>query len=284
MANSLTSTASIQIDKSAENSQLITWSHFSSVIFRGLSLTVCILIWHYLSTRHVDLGIITFENVPAPEQVLIAAWELLHSGKLASHLGASLTRVLSGFAAAAIAGITLGLLLGRSKIAEDVLLPPLEVLRPIPAVAWIPLAILMFPSSEFSMVFITFTGALFPILLNTIHGVEEVDPRLIASAQSLGSKQFSLFIEVILPAAAPSIFTGLSIGMGTAWFCLVTAEMIAGQFGIGYYTWAAYTVQSYADIVVGMLLIGVLGMSSSVLIRKIGKWLMPWDISEKKSS
>ena len=85
-----------------------------------------------------------------------------------------------------------------------------------------------------------------------------------------------MFPEVILPAAAPAIVTGLSIGMGTCWFCLVTAEMIAGQFGIGYYTWESYTLQNYASIVVGMLLIGVLGMGSSVLIRVIGQWLTPW--------
>jgi NitT/TauT family transport system permease protein len=129
------------------------------------------------------------------------------------------------------------------------------------------------------MIFITFTGALFPILLNTIHGVEAIDPRLIASARSLGTGRSAIFTEVILPAAAPSIFTGLSISMGTAWFCLVTAEMIAGQFGIGYYTWASYTIQNYAEIVAGMLLIGLLGMTSSVAIRKLGNAMMPWRVS-----
>jgi len=143
-------------------------------------------------------------------------------------------------------------------------------------VAWIPLAILMFPSSEMSMMFITFIGALFPILLNTIHGVEGVDPRLVATARSLGTRGLSLFSEVILPGAAPSILTGLSIGMGTAWFCLITAEMIAGQYGIGYFTWESYTLQNYADIVVGMLLIGGLGMGSSVLVKRLGLMLMPW--------
>jgi NitT/TauT family transport system permease protein len=156
------------------------------------------------------------------------------------------------------------------------LLPPLEVLRPIPAVAWIPLAILMFPSSEGSMIFITFIGALFPILLSTVHGVEGVDARLVASARSLGTRRWRLFTEVIAPGAAPSIVTGLSIGMGTCWFCLVTAEMISGQFGIGYYTWQSYVVQNYANIVVGMLLIGVLGMGSSALIRVAGQWALPW--------
>ena len=133
------------------------------------------------------------------------------------------------------------------------------------------------------MIFITFTGALFPILLNTVHGVEQIDPRLIASARSLGGGSWAIFLEVVLPGAAPSIVTGLSIGMGTAWFCLVTAEMISGQFGIGYYTWASYTVQNYADIVVGMLVIGALGMGSSMLVKRGGQALMPWHQQEDKT-
>lgn len=249
---------------------------------RASSIAICILAWHLASTRHMDLGVVTFQNVPSPEEVLAAAWELLESQKMLSHLAASMSRVFSGFLGAAVIGIGLGLMIGRSRIAEDALLPPLEMLRPIPAVAWIPLSILMFPSSELSMIFITFTGALFPILLNTVHGVEAVDARLIASARSLGSSRRTVFTEVILPAAAPSIFTGLSIGMGTAWFCLVTAEMIAGQFGIGYYTWASYTIQNYAEILVGMSLIGLLGMGSSILVKKLGNILMPWHVSEIK--
>src|SRR5690606_1246723 len=101
-------------------------------------------------------------------------WQLLQSNALLPHLGSSLARVFSGYVLAAIAGVALGLAIGRSRSMENWLMPPLELLRPIPAVAWIPLAILMFPSSEASMIFITFTGALFPILLNTIHGVEAV--------------------------------------------------------------------------------------------------------------
>ena len=246
------------------------------------SILVCLLLWHWASTHRLDLGLLTFQNVPAPKEVVQAAVALVESPKLLSHLSASLSRVFSGFALAAVAGISLGLVIGRSRWAEDVLLPPLEMLRPIPAVAWIPLAVLMFPSSEVSMIFITFTGALFPILLNSIHGVENVDARLIASARSLGSGPLSMFTDVILPGAAPSIVTGLSIGMGTAWFCLVTAEMIAGQFGIGYYTWASYTVQNYPEIVVGMAFIGVFGMGSSMLVKRIGTALMPWHIQEEK--
>jgi NitT/TauT family transport system permease protein len=240
------------------------------------SVVACVLLWHLASTTRVNLGVVTFANVPPPAEVLGAAWSLAQSPKLWPHLASSLSRVGFGFVAAALVGVVLGLAIGRIRWARDTLLPPLEVLRPIPAVAWIPLAILMFPSSEGSMIFITFVGALFPILLNTIHGVEAVDARLIASARSLGTRGAKLFTEVIAPGAAPSIVTGLSIGMGTCWFCLVTAEMIAGQYGIGYYTWESYTVQNYASIVVGMLVIGALGMGSSALIRWGGQRLMPW--------
>src|SRR5206468_5143765 len=137
--------------------------------------------------------------------VASAAGRLLDSTKLWRHLSASLVRVSIGFGIAALLGIVLGLLIGRRRWARDTFLPALEVLRPIPAVAWIPLAILMFPSSEGSMVFITFVGALYPILLNTIQGAETIDPRLIAAARSLGTPPLRLFVEVIVPGAAPSI-------------------------------------------------------------------------------
>jgi len=171
------------------------------LLLRALSLVACVAAWQWAATHHLDLGLVTFQNVPSPKDVLDAATALLESPKLALHLKASVWRVFAGFVAAGVAGIGLGLVIGRSRRLEDVLLPPLEVLRPIPAVAWIPLAILMFPSSELSMVFITFIGALFPILLNTIHGVEGADPRLVASSRSLGAGRFPIFTEVILPAA-----------------------------------------------------------------------------------
>jgi NitT/TauT family transport system permease protein len=251
----------------------VRWARLGA---QAASVAACVLLWHLAASLRLNLGFVTLANVPAPAEVLGAAWTLVQSPKLGGHLGSSLLRVGLGFGIAAVLGVGLGLAVGRWRWARNFLLPPLEVLRPIPAVAWIPLSILMFPSSEGSMVFITFVGALSPILLNTVHGVESVDTRLVASACSLGTRGWRLFTEVIAPGAAPSIVTGLSIGMGTCWFCLVTAEMIAGQYGIGYYTWESYTVQNYASIVVGMLLIGALGMGSSALIRWAGQRLMPW--------
>jgi NitT/TauT family transport system permease protein len=243
---------------------------------QAAAIAAAVLLWQALAASHARLGVVSFANVPTPVAALEAGRDLLESGRLGRHLGYSLWRVGAGFLAAAVAGIALGLAIGRFAAVRRALLPPLELLRPIPAVAWIPLAILMFPSAELSMVFVTFIGALFPVLLNTIHGVEGVDRRLVASARSLGTRRWQLFAQVILPAAAPSIATGLAIGMGTCWFCLVSAEMISGQFGIGYYTWESYTLQNYGGIVAGMIVIGLLGMACSALIRLAARLAMPW--------
>ena len=183
-------------------------------------------------------------------------------------VAAVLNAYLPGFGLAALLAVSLGLFVGRSRLIADIFMSPLEVLRPIPAVAWIPLAILMFVSPEGSMIFITFIGAFFPILLSTIHGVARIDRRLIFAAMTLGASPVAVFLEVILPGALPAIVTGLSIGMGTSWFSLVTAETISGQYGIGYYTWEAYTLQNYPDIVLGMISFGLLGNVCNASVRR----------------
>jgi NitT/TauT family transport system permease protein len=241
----------------------------------AVSCGIWLALWQLASVQEWSF-FLRFENVPAPTEVLLAAGELFRAPKFGSHVGNSLARVFVGYGVAAVLAVGLGLLIGRFRLAAQALLPPLEILRPIPAVAWIPLAILLFASAEQSMVFITFIGAFFPILLNTIHGVESIDRRLVYASVSLGAGPLSVFSEVIFPGALPSIVTGLSIGMGTSWFSLVTAEMISGQFGIGYYTWEAYTLQAYPNIVLGMITIGVLGMGSSFFIKWLGRRSTPW--------
>ena len=152
----------------------------------------------------------------------------------------------------------------------------LEVLRPIPAIAWVPMSIMLWPSNEISIVFITFIGAFFPILLNTVHGVTAIDPVLLRAGRCLGANEARMFWHVILPGALPHIFTGFAVGMGVAWVSLIAAEMISGQFGVGYFTWEAYSLISYAEIALGMLTIGVLGLICSGSIRFMGKLAMPW--------
>lgn len=243
------------------------------------SLVLWVLLWEAAS-RYEWSFFFRFENIPAPSEVVRAAGELFDSPKFVEHVLSSIRRVFLGFLIASALAMGIGLVVGRFGWARKTLLPPLEVIRPIPAVAWIPIAILLFASAERSMVFITFIGAFFPVLLNTVHGVESVDGRLINAARSLGASQIDIFREVVLPGALPSIVAGLSIGMGTSWFSLVTAEMISGQFGIGYYTWEAYTLQKYPSIVLGMIGIGVLGMGSSVLVKRTARLFMPWLAAE----
>ncbi|MBY6243081.1 ABC transporter permease [Methylosinus sp. Sm6] len=259
--------------EAASSSSRVSWRRWT---LRALSVLTLFLLWNGVSAVRLRLPFVSFANLPAPAEVAEAFLALANTGKLQSHIAASLTRVLAGYFLAATVGVVVGVLVARGRSIEDIVMPTLELARPIPAVAWIPLAILMFPSSEASMIFITFTGALFPILLNSIDAVREVDRRLIASARSLGANETTIIREIVIPGAMPGVVTGLSIGMGTCWFCLVTAEMISGQLGIGYYTWESYTLQNYPDIVVGMLVIGVLGSASSAAVRGLGAVVMPW--------
>ena len=245
------------------------------IIIRLVALAAFVALWELASETKTHF-IINFAHVPAPSAVAEAAVEFARAPKSARHITNSVRRVAIGFGLALLTAVPLGLLIGRSRLMEDIILPPIEILRPIPGVAWIPLAILMFPTAEQSMIFICFLGAIFPILLSTIHGVENLDRRLIYAAQTLGAKTWPIFRDVVFPGALPSIVTGLTIGMGTCWLLVVTAEMISGQFGIGYFTWESYTMQKYPNIIVGMLVIGVLGMASSALVRFLGQRLMPW--------
>ncbi len=246
-----------------------------SLLIGAASLGLWLGLWQIACMRDWQF-FFRFDNIPAPSEVALAAGELVSSPKFVAHVQSSLVRIFAGFSIAAVLAVTLGVLVGHVRLATLSLLPPLEVLRPIPAVAWIPLAILLFASAEHSMIFITFIGAFFPIFLNTIHGVEGLDRRLVYASRTLGAGPFDVFWEVVLPGALPAIVTGLSIGMGTSWFSLVTAEMISGQYGIGYYTWEAYTLQNYPHIVLGMINIGVLGMGSSFAIKWLGRRAMPW--------
>jgi NitT/TauT family transport system permease protein len=260
-----------------ENARHLRRARFvGRLAIRLLAVALCLLLWEFASRGNWVLLGMRFENVPAPSEVFDAGKELAQSPKVVAHIRSSLARVFAGFGIAAVLAVLAGLAIGRFRLAADTLLPPLEVLRPIPAVAWIPLAILLWPTAESSMIFITFIGAFFPVLLATVHGVECVDRKLIQASRTLGAREAAIFREVIFPGALPAIVTGLSIGMGTSWFSLITAEMVSGQFGIGYFTWEAYTLQNYPAIVLGMAIIGVLGMASSAAITWFGRRLTPW--------
>ncbi|WP_020175600.1 ABC transporter permease [Methyloferula stellata] len=249
---------------------------FQGVVLGAFSLLAFLMAWHFLTAYRVNFYV-RFVNVPSPELVFESAARALHDPKFFSDVVLSCRRILFGFVAAAVMAIPLGLLMGRFKVLRDIVFPVTEVLRPIPAIAWVPMAIMLWPTNEESIVFITFIGSFFPILINTLHGMSLVDPVLVRAAQCLGARESAIFREVYFPAALPHIFTGLTVGMGVAWVSLIAAEMISGQFGIGYFTWEAYSLVQYADIALGMICIGVLGLASSAAIRGLGRLVMPWN-------
>lgn len=241
----------------------------------ALSIGLVLLAWHLATTYRVD-AYIRFTNIPTPADVFAKVLEVNRSPKFITNIGISVRRILLGFAVATVLGIALGVLIGRYRVVRHLSLPALEVFRPIPAIAWVPMSIMLWPDNEVSIVFITFLGAFFPILLNTIHGVESIDPVLLRAARSLGAGERALLARVVLPGALPHVFTGLAVGMGVAWVSLIAAEMISGQFGIGYFTWEAYSLISYAEIALGMITIGVLGLLCGGAIRLLARVAMPW--------
>jgi NitT/TauT family transport system permease protein len=240
-----------------------------------ISLVAFLILW-YLLTKYRVVFFVRFTNVPSPLAVYASFTKAIHDPKFLLHVLLSCRRIIFGFSLAALVAVPLGLVMGRFKLIHEMVFPVSEVLRPIPAIAWVPMAIMLWPTNEQSIVFITFLGSFFPILVNTLHGMSLVDPVLVRAARCLGAREASIFREVYFPASLPHIFTGLTVGMGVAWVSLIAAEMISGQYGIGYFTWEAYSLVQYADIALGMIAIGVLGLTSSVLIRSAGRLVMPW--------
>lgn len=191
----------------------------------------------------------------------------------------SVQRVLAGFLIAQVIGIPLGILFGISRRARQIVFPVFEILRPIPPLAWVPLAILLLPGSESAVIFVTFLVAFFATVVNTVLGVDSIDRNYFRAAACLGASRRAVLFDVILPGALPNIFTGLQIAMGAAWFSLAAGEMIAAQFGLGYLIWEAYNLIQYPTIVIGMGTLGLLGYLSSALIRRVGHALMAWRAS-----
>lgn len=253
----------------------ITPEHWKNVGIVALSLTIGVALWHLVTAINLDFYV-NFENVPSPLRVFTAFIAHVQTEIFWTHIGVSMRRILISYSIAVVLGISIGLLMGRSRIARAFIVPYIEVIRPIPAVAWIPLAILMWPTEESSIIYITFLGALFPIVLNTLHGVEQTPEVLVRAVQSLGARRIDVFRHVVIPAALPSIAAGLAIGMGVSWFSLLAGEIISGQYGIGYFTWDAYSLINYQDIVVGMLVIGFLGTASTAAVKLITRPMLKW--------
>lgn len=222
---------------------------------------------------------------------------LISMGSLLSNVLVSLIRVLMGYIVAVALAIPLGILMGTYGLVYSMLNNFLSLFRPIPPLAWVPLVTAWFGVSslagtlgleegqwyiylsnlKFSMMFIIFIGAFYPILTSTIYGVKNVNQTLIEASRVLGADEWAIFRKVILPAAMPSIVTGLRIGLGIAWMCLVSAEMLPGSLsGIGYLITHAYTLASTDIVIAGMVCIGVVGAFMDLIFRYVEEKKFTW--------
>ncbi|MEW6660896.1 MAG: ABC transporter permease [Bacillota bacterium] len=193
----------------------------------------------------------------------------------------SVLRTYSAFALAVVLGVSLGLVMGWSRVFFDYSFPLVEILRPMPPLSWIPLAVLILPGVEIAVVYVTFIAAFFATVLNTLLGVHSIDEAYFRAAKCLGSKPKDIFVHVVVPGALPFIFTGLQIAMGVAWMSLVAGEIISGQRGLGYAIYEGYSLFQYEQVVAGMFTLGLLGFGSSAGIRAVGFRLMAWQARKR---
>jgi NitT/TauT family transport system permease protein len=203
-------------------------------------------------------------------------WDDAFSATLHVHLFASVQRVYGGFALAALVAVPLGLMIGRVLLVRQLLDPFLQLMRPIPVTAWLPLSMLLFGLGPRSAFFLVFLGAFYPILLNTVFGVRSVEPRLFEAAAMLGCGGRAQFYKVVLPAALPSIFTGLRLGLGLAWFVIVVGEMTGVPQGLGAVIMDGRTLSRTELVICGMIVIGVAGYVSDRIVVALMNRLLRW--------
>ena len=221
-------------------------------------------------------GWLSARVLPAPSATALAFWDTLRSGALAHHVWVSTQRALIGLAIGGGLGFALGLLNGVFPVAERLLDSSLQMLRNIPHLASIPLVILWFGIDEEAKMFLVAAGVLFPIYLNTFHGIRHVDRALIEMARSYGLGPWALFTRVILPGALPSILVGLRYALGIMWLTLIVAETISSSAGIGYMTMNAREFLQTDVVLLGIVVYALLGKLADVLTRQLERRCLAW--------
>ncbi|MFD4207350.1 ABC transporter permease [Micromonospora tulbaghiae] len=241
-------------------------------LHRSAALLALAAIWETVPRA----GLVDRVFLPPLSEVLAAWWELLRSGQLADHVGASLTRSLTGLALAVVTAIPLGLLIGWYRPLADLLSPLLEVFRNTAALALLPVFVLILGLGETSKIALVLYACSWPILLNTVAGVKGVDPLLIRSARSMGLNHLRLFQKVILPAAVPTVFTGVRLAGAYSILVLVAAEMVGAKAGLGYLVNYAQYNFAIPDMYAGIITISAIGLVVNQLLvageRRFSTW------------
>lgn len=248
----------------------------SLVLF--LTPVAVVLVWEYFSYN----GTLNPSVLPSPVTIWETFWQMLLSGELARHLGISLLRVLQGYVVGCVLGVAVGTVMALVRKFDRALTLILGIIRPIPIIAWVPVIILWLGIGEVSKVSIIAMGTFFPVLLNTIQGIQSTDIKYREVALVLEKSHASLLLHVIFPSALPSIFTGLRLGLGTAWMSVVGAELIAASSGIGYLISYAGQLSQPDVMLVGVFTIGFIGLLIDVLIKFIQSRLLRWSDAGQK--
>jgi NitT/TauT family transport system permease protein len=264
-----------------------------SALMRFVVSTVVIVVLLLVWEAACLMGFVKVQILPPPHAVFLKFIESIKpqeafdsskmnylqwlvSGELIHDAISSMGRVLVGFLIGGGLGLVLGLAMGASNLVYDLLNPLVQILRPIPPIAYIPLSILWFGLGNPPAYFLIALGAFFPVLINTIAGVRNVDSIYIRAAQNLGASQMTMFLRVIIPAAMPYILTGVKVGIGVAFIVVIVAEMIAVNNGLGYRITEAREFFWSDKIIVGMFTIGMLGLLLDILISKLNNHLLRW--------
>ena len=269
--------STVGLDSTIELATEKQGSFWLDLALRGISIAGFFGLWYAVSLINAHVWHI-FNPIllPTPHEVLEAAIKLTFSGELPRDIAASLSRVMFGFLVAAVLGVGLGTLIGRSRTIEKLLEPALELMRPIPPLAFLPVFVLWFGIGESSKIaFITYS-AFFPIFMTTNEGIKFVDILLIRAAQTLGASEAQIFRSVVLPAALPSIITGLRIGFAQCLFVIVAAEFIAADSGLGFLINDSRSFFLMSNMLVGAATIGLLGFVFNSLLRRLEARLLQW--------
>jgi len=248
------------------------------ILYTGLSFLLLLTVWQLT----VTLGQFNEALFPGPLAVFQALFHLLLDGALFVHIKDSLFRFIVGYISAAIVGITLGLVFGRSVFLWQLLEPSVQLLRPVSPVAWSPFIVLVFGIGDIPAIVIIFIAAFFPILLTTVKGVQSVEPHYIKLAKNMQFNRIELYLKVIIPATIPAIMGGLQIALGTGWIFLVAGEMVGAQSGLGYLIVDARNMLHLPKVFAGIIIIGLFGLLLDRTVellqrtlRKVGRLYIP---------
>lgn len=257
----------LYLAKRRQKAQVVIWAIISIISF--------LILWQ-LIVSFTGAG----KLVPGPFEVFPSFFASFVTpiGQMAlpGHILASLIRVIVGYLLAAIVGIVIGILMGTSPVARAIIKPIFEVIRPIPGIAWIPLAILWFGIGEVSKIFIIFISAAVVVTLNAFEGALTVDSTLIGAAKMLGADKRQVFFRIVLPSCVPQIFAGLQTALSVSWMVVLAAEMVRSEYGVGWLITTGSDSGNMTQVIIGMIAIGIVGLILANVLRGTEKRLCAW--------